>query len=236
MVTHTPVYHRFAGRLNEVRHLYRLSRSYELTKNKVKIGKADHVNALVRSAVVMLSAHVQGYVEDYADHIVHHVTTSGIDRSKLPDRLFYFAARKLIEPVQANTDPDNIIAKLREFDRNARALVLAPGPISTSLTAAPYKDGFGNPTTKEILKFFKRFGCEALEGDMKAKLKGRYPFAKNAVDFIVEQRSKIAHGGATATTTPKEFREYLQLVDVYCSAADYLLARHFNSKLGCRLW
>lgn len=236
MPTHTPAYHRFAERLREVRHLYQLCRAYEAAKAKVKLEKKEHVNALIRSAIVMLSAHIQGFVEDYADQIIEQLVKNGVDRSKLPDRLFYYATRKSIDAFRLSTEPDTIIGRLRDFDVSFRGLVLGTGPLSEAIIETDYKDGFGNPTSKEIGKFLRRFGYETFQADMKSRLKGKFLFAENAVNYVVGQRSKIAHGDVTATTTSKDFRAYLQLVEAYCAAADYSAAKHFKQALACRLW
>ena len=235
MPAHTPAYHKFSVRLDEVYHLYRLCRSYEAAKPKIKLEKPQHVNALVRSAVVMLSAHIQGFIEDYADQIVDRFVQDGVDRAKLPDRLFYYAVRQSIDAIRSANDPDVIVERIREFDSSFRQLVFGTGPTSPDLIGTGYKDGFGNPMPKEIAKFFRRFGYDSFEGDLKARLKAKYLVAANAIDFIVGQRSKIAHGDASATTTPKDFRAYLQLVISYCSAADYAAAKHFKAKFGCKL-
>jgi hypothetical protein len=235
MPSHTPAYIRFKSRLDEVYHLYRLCRSYEAAKPHLKLEKTAHVNALVRSAIVMLCAHIQGFIEDYADQVVDRFVQDGVDRAKLPDKLFYYAVRPSIDAIRSSSDPDVIIERLREFNALFGPLVLGPGAVSADLIGKGYKDGFGSPTVKEIAKFFRRFGYETFEADLKARLKAKYLVAANAVDHIITERTKIAHGDANATTTPKDFRAYLQLVISYLSVADFAAAKQFRRKFGCEL-
>lgn len=232
MPRHSPAYRRFQQRLFEVRHLHRLSRTYAAVSDKAKLEKPEHVNALIRAGVVLLSSHIQGFVEDYSDQLIDKMVADAIKINVLPDRLLFYASKSTMQKIQTSTDPDNTIAAIRDFVLSRGHLLNPASSVGAELIGSEYKDGFGNPTVKEICRFLKRFGYDEFKRDMERRLKGQYLIAANAVDQIVEQRNKIAHGDPVVTSTPKDFREYLDLVQRFCSHADLLANTHFR-RIGC---
>lgn len=234
MPARSPAYNRFCERLNEVWHLYKLCRAYRSVSYRGRLGRSHHVNALTRSAIVLLSSHVQGFIEDYAEQIVDRLVADCVPKNRLPDRLSYYAARQSIDRIKSATDPDTLIGEIKRLNGEFGELFYGDGSVPKSLVGTRYKDGFGNPTVREIRRFFRRFGYETYDHDLRRQLKRDYLIVCNAVDQVVEQRTKIAHGDTVVASTPKDLGQYVLLTQKFCSRTDLVAGVHFR-RIGCRI-
>lgn len=82
----SPAFKRLEERLAEVSHLHLVARKYAQMKKIIKHkDQVAHTNALVRSATVLLSSHIQGYVEDLSDIVIEHLIADDVDAVLVPD-------------------------------------------------------------------------------------------------------------------------------------------------------
>ena len=227
---------RFEDRLSEIAHLRKIAEKY--THLPVIISESDqaaHTNALVRAGTVLLSSHIQGFVEDLSDLVVDRLIRDEIAGIKIPDSLRFHATKAAIREIREATDAAKTIEKMRRYRADYGEILEQNGPISIKFASSGYKDGFGNPTTSEIKKFFGRFGIDDFNKRMAGKLKSDWPIVENAVNQIVDRRNKIAHGDSLATLTIGELVDYMKLTRKYASATDRVVTSHFRLK-GCRFW
>jgi hypothetical protein len=115
----------------------------------------------------------------------------------------------------------------RDADIWASGIIFnAPLPIDR------FMRGFAVPSTDEIKKFFSRFGYSDYQNDLALLLKSNYKICLNMVDQVVDQRNKIAHGDLVVTSTPKDVRDMIDLVTIYCRSTDQVVGSWFT-KQGC---
>lgn len=231
-MAYSRAFKRFDSRLEEVDHLRVLSRANHERLRRKEINQGFHSNALIRGATVLLSSHIQGYIEDLADLLIARVVASGNDGNVLPDTFRYFVMKGELTRIVQSDSPNNIIKTVRHIVANRHELLSLDTPLPSSLPDEKFKDSFGNPTTKEIGKFLTRLGILDLKNSLKKYLKNETYIASNAVDQIIDRRTKIAHGDPLATLTPEEFTKYLVLVRKFCAGTDKVACAHFRS-IGC---
>lgn len=232
----TAAVYRFDERISEVNHLKLMAKKYTAMKsilnNKDKLA---HNNALVRSATVLLSSHIQGYVEDVVELALEQLVVDQVSAEEIPDTLRFFAARSAIKPIRESGDPDAIIKKIRDLNTNHSKIIQKEGAVDPSFLGSEYKNGFANPTIDEIQKFLRRFGITDYDGQMGKRLKNEWPIISNAVNQIVDRRNKIAHGDVQATLTVQELHIYIGFSRKFVRATDKVITSTFRKK-GCKFW
>lgn len=232
----TESFRRFEDRLDEIKHLQLIAAKYNHLRAIINDkDKAAHSNALVRSATVLLSSHIQGYIEDISDLIVRHLINDQVDSAALPDSLRFYATKSAISAIRETSDPEQIVNRIRHYSTNFAEVLFVGGAATPRFAGTEYKDGLGNPTVEEIRKFFNRFGIKDYSGQMGKRLRNEWPIVENAVNQIVDRRNKIAHGDTQATLTVRELNDYVKLIRKFASASDRVVTSHFTAK-GCKFW
>lgn len=230
-MAYSRAFQKFEVRLEEVKHLKALGQSNVRTFRKKSVDSNFHTNALIRAATVLLSSHIQGYIEDLAELLLERAIASGKNGEIVPDTFRYQYLKGEISALRQSDDPEKLVRAARRLNAKSDILDISK-PLPSIDGDASYKDGFGNPTSAEIKRFLSRFGVQNLESSLKIYLKTQTYIASNAVDQIIDRRTKIAHGDPLATLTPTEFLAYLNLVRKYCAAIDRSACKHFK-KIGC---
>ncbi|MFO6429289.1 MAE_28990/MAE_18760 family HEPN-like nuclease [Erythrobacter sp. W302b] len=230
-MTYSRAFQKFEDRLEEVKHLKVLGNSRVRVIRKKLVDSSFHTNALIRAATVLLSSHIQGYVEDLAELLLERAIACGKNGDIMPDTFRYQYLKGEIKALRQSDDPDKLVRAARRLNAKSDILDITK-PLPSIEEDASYKDGFGNPTSTEIKKFLSRFGVKDLDISLKIYLKTQTYIAGNAVDQIIDRRTKIAHGDPSATLTPKDFLDYLNLVRKYCAAIDRSACKHFKN-IGC---
>lgn len=227
---------RLEQRFAEVAHLQLMARRYSQLRAVINDrDRAAHTNALVRAATVLLSGHIQGYVEDLSDVVVDRLVKDAVSASQIPETLRFHATKSLIRSIKETNDPVALVDKLRNYGSRTDEILRMTGPVSPHLMDSEYKDGFGNPTVEEVGNFFGRFGLNDYRSQMGRRLRREWPIVENAINQIVDRRNKIAHGDAMATLTVLEFSQYMRLARKFASATDRVVTVHFGKK-GCKFW
>jgi hypothetical protein len=225
-------FRRFETRLGEVTHLVSLSQR-KVSGRSIRLGSNEHSAALCRAATVLLSSHIQGYIEDLSDVIVGSLISGSISASRIPDSFRYHSSRKAIDSIVAVAG-DSRVQKIRDYFNEYGFLIDIEANVTERFEALPFKDGFGNPTVDEIKRFLRRFGFANFEGEMRRRLRADWLVVENAINQTIDRRNKIAHGDPLATLTPRDLRQYLSLVRKFCATADSVTTKHFRS-IGCAI-
>lgn len=227
---------RFDERIKEVNHLKLMARRYSAMKNLLNNkDRVDHNNALVRSATVLLSSHIQGYIEDIAEVTLERLIYDEVSANLIPDSLRFFATRSAIEAIRETKDPDTTIKRIRNVNQYHEKIIKLDGFVDPSFLDSEYKNGFSNPTIEEVRKFLSRFGINDFDGQMGNRLKNEWPIVSNAVNQIVDRRNKIAHGDVQATLTVNELEAYIKLAKKFVRTTDRVITSSFRKK-GCKYW
>ena len=232
MVRYTRAYSRFVDRLPEVEMLCRLAR--QQLRSEGPLRGARMANPLCRAGVVLLSSHIEGYVEDLSDIILHRVYESRTPKQALAPRFLYYFSKDLIDEINDTRDPDKISVKMRDLFERDKDIWSSNSEFQEELLSERFASGFSTPKFNEIRRFVARFGYGDYRQDMGRHLEAKFRPCINMVDNVVDQRNKIAHGDAIATATPSDLASMLHLVRLFCRSTDVVVGNWFRT-IGCSI-
>jgi hypothetical protein len=230
---YTPAYSRFVKRLEEVRTLLsaaRATRNSGLTRPPTAAGFAL-VNALCRGGVVLLSSHIEGYIEDLGEIAIDQVAARGVAKSAVSAEFRYYVSRDIINEIK-QAPPEKVAQRIEKLlNRDGHVWDSSP-QFTYALSSNIFVSDFDNPTHKRICRFFRRFGYESFERDLAIRLRAQFPICTNMVDQVISQRNKIAHGDYALVIAPNDLTQMVSLVKTYCREADCAVGDWFRG-IGC---
>ena len=231
MARYTTAYSKFVFNLKEVQALHKFAKE-QADGESMFNGSAAVRGALCRSAIVLLSSHVEGYIENLADIILYKIVEKRIRKTKLSPQFLYFLSKDLLDKICDTENPEGAAKKVQELFSRDYHIWDDSDYFGEDLQIDLFVSGFSNPKFVRIKRFFARFGYEDYSRDLGHNLKSNYKLCKNMVDNVVDQRNKIAHGDVTSTSTPRDLADMLELIQLYCRSTDEVIGGWF-SKLGC---
>lgn len=199
-------------------------------------GRKYGVEALNRAGVVLLSAHLEGFIEDLVKESIVVINANSVPMGKLPDRLRAVQTEKdLIEPI-------------REDDykkANARICKAAPTiakfwtdtelSSTTNLSAQPIIKVMNNPGTTLINRMFWYFKIDEVMELISWK-RANNKAVKDTINELVGKRNKIAHGTVEIKVTKPEVEKYEKYVKGVAVALDNKMAQFLKPLIGKDPW
>jgi len=204
------------ARLDEVRTLSALdpARSGDVSQPSVS-------NAVNRAAIVLLTAHVEGYLEDLVSEALDQFVANAAPVERLPLLLRALHAEHHLRQIEPMSD------------RNVRApriakMFAAEAPMWTTGTLAQAHmiqarlvcAEMSNPGSREIAAFLELIGVRI--EDYLAGIGASASLSQ--IDGLVHRRNQIAHGEANATGAFGDVDTYLGIVGA--------LAHHIDSAVA----
>ena len=187
------------------------------------------VNALCKSGVVLLSSHIEGYIEELGRDAITSIVDKGITKNEIPRAFRYYLSRDIIRRVRDSQSPDTISsAVIALFERDSHIWDRTT-KFSSSLSFDAFVGSLGNPSHKRIKKFLRRFGFENFEYELKKTLKAKYLPVINMMQQVITQRNRIAHGDYSTTGAPSDLETMIELSVLYCSTTDEIACTWFGS-------
>jgi hypothetical protein len=192
------------GRLNEVRLLSRL--------DPLRLGSArqdDLSNAVSKAGIVLLCAHLEGFLEDVAAEAIDLM----VGRAKIDDvplllrSLHVEEHLKALEPMK---DPKARAPKIERMFQSEADLWL-PGKVLQATMVRPKMvcSEMSNPGSREIRQFLELLDVDIEDYLLSIGESGLL----NRVNGLVARRNSIAHGEVSATVTNADVEQYLELVE-----------------------
>lgn len=231
MARYTTAYSSFIERLDEI-HVLRKSAAAKARLDPIKYRR--EINALCRGAIVLLSSHVEAYVKELGEVALEAMFDRKVDRKKISRRIFYHVSRELLENVSASDDPEKVVERTFFFIETDGDLWSKDGEFPRSLPSERFNRGFSNPKFEKIRSYFQRFGYSNYKNEIQAVLKARSAPVINLLDHLVDMRNSIAHGDPSASKTPDEIDEMINLITIYCRTTDVLFADWCQQSM-CRI-
>lgn len=217
MARYTPAYSSFVSRLNEVDDLRKTAIARE---REDAVRHRNHINALCRGSIVLLSAHLEAYIRELGETALEAIVINRVDRSRIAPRFFYHISKGILEEISDTKNHDKIAAKVFDFVATDSDFWQRTGAFGASLPAVVFSKGFSNPTYDKICTYLNRFGYEIYRHELARKLQANYQPATNMVNHLVDMRNKIAHGDPAASKTPSEVGEMILIIKLFCGATD----------------
>lgn len=226
MPRYTTAYSSFLSRKKEVELLQKMA---FIKERNDPMKQRDEINALCRSALVLLCAHLEAFIKELGEVALDSLHSKCIPRAKLSSRIYYHISKNYIDEVQDASDPDKIGERIFAFINNDLHFWSRIGPFPQPIEVDRFNKGFSNPAYKKIKTYFNRFGYLNYSTDLARVLRSNYQTTINMVDHLVDIRNKIAHGDLTATKTPSELSEITAIIQTYCKSTDSTFAAWWKS-------
>lgn len=227
MARFTPSYSSLMGRLDEVETLRLMAARFEKAD---AVGNRDAINALCRASVVMLSSHLEGYIKDLGELAIDSLHLNGEDRSKLAPRFFFHISKPDIDGIHESPDPNFIAEKVFSFLETEAKFWSKTGAFPAQIDAEKFNRGFSNPAFAKINSYIQRFGFIDFKRELKKSLRADFQVCVNMIDNLVGIRNQIAHGTVGVTYTPRELKDKVKLMKLFCSATDRAFATWWKTK------
>jgi hypothetical protein len=230
MARYTDAYSKLLGRLHEVDCLRVLARQGGgLNINPLAIRRS---RALYRGAVVLLSSHIEGFVEDLCILIVERIHGQGTPKAVFGGTFLYHFSKDIVARIKETNDPAGIATKIqilmsRDADIWDNSVAFQQAPSSQR-----FIDGFSTPKVENIRKMFARFGYASYLTDLRGHLAADGNACTNMVDKVVRERNNIAHGDVSITGTPSDVADMIMYVRLFCRGTDIVVANWCRST-GC---
>ena len=216
MTLFTIAYSDFTDRLKEVETLRKLANRYQNNLNPQD--KAS--SYLCRSAIVLLSSHLEGYIKDLATLTLDRIHQRSVCRSKIDGRLLYFLSKDILDEIKYTEDPKKISPKAHGFLYRDGSLWDKEGPFPNPIPSQRFIRYLENPKVDKIKSFLSRIGYDEFDHHLKSNLKSSYSSTTNQIDHLVDTRNKIAHGDADEEKTPTDIQLFLDDVRKFCIVLD----------------
>ncbi|MBX3057821.1 MAG: hypothetical protein KF770_15255 [Anaerolineae bacterium] len=230
MPRYTSAYSGFNRRLGEVETLLRMARDSALLLPSPN--NLARTNALCRSGVVLLSSHIEAYIEDLSEIALSHIVHLKVPKSMFSPRFRYYLSKDLILDIKNTNDPDSIADKIDRLLQRDNHIWGQISHFSQDLSPDIFHGDFSNPTHIKIRKLFARFGYSQFQYDLERFLAADFTPLSNMVNQVVDQRNKIAHGDFATAGSPSDLNDMIRLSKSYCRAVDKVVADWFKQQ-GC---
>jgi hypothetical protein len=226
----TSAYSSLLVRFNEIEVLLRLAR---LISASIAISiAAQQIDAICRSGVLLMSGHVEGYIEELGNIAIVRIGNRGLAKQRVSTQFKYYLSRDLIKAIKDSSNPRRISSNLDALLLRDLHIWDSTPVFSAQISSDVFLSDFSNPTHDRIKRFFSRFGYAHYQGDLERRMGANFLICRNMLDQVVDQRNKIAHGNTITTGTPTDLSQMLLLVKLYCREADCVVADWFRS-IGC---
>lgn len=230
MPRYTVAYSGFLLRLREVEALNQLAK-----KHAVRISNSKDIEtarALCRASIVLLSSHIEGYLEHLVGVILDRLSEGAMSKQKLASRFFYYFSKDLLDEISETKDPDKIAEKVKKLFHRDLEIWSTESTLSVPLPVERFISDFSNPNFERIKKFVARFGYNNYETELARMLQANFQPCRNMIDNVIEQRNKIAHGDVNVESTPNDVSNMLNLVRLFCRTTDTIVGNWFRNS-GC---
>lgn len=218
MSRYTVAYSDFLARLDEIEALRLLAA--RATRVRASPPHLVQAQALYRGAVVLLSSHIEGYVEDLCTLILERIHTHRVEKGCFANAFLYYFSKDIIDGIKDTGDPAVLAAKVKGLIARDVDIWSDDVAFGSPLPSDRFVHGFANPTVRDIKKLFNRFGYTNYYDDVARILRQDTSACTNMVNHVVSQRNKIAHGDRSVSGTPTDVANMVQYVRSYCRATD----------------
>jgi len=223
-------YSGFLHRIKEIVALKQLAKRKSLETNGIV--HPSLINTLCRAGVVLISSHLEGYIEELGEHALEQIHQKKVAKNKFSKSFRYHLVKRYVKSIRDTTDPEKLSDKIGVFISQWSDIWSTINTFRNALPTDSLIGGFSNPKHKHIRKFFRCFGYNTFDQDLRNQLTYDFDPCCNMIDQIIEQRNKIAHGDTTAPGTPSELEDMIRLVKKYCRNVDIVVGDWFRD-LGC---
>lgn len=198
-------YSDLSGRLEEVRVLSSLDpvRSGDLSKPATG-------NALCRASLVLLSSHLEGYLEDLVSEAIDTLVAHATPAHRLPLLLRAVHTEEHLRVIELVKDRNSRATKIEAMFASESSLWSSGARLTASMVRAKAVCGqMSNPGSREVRQFLEIVGVDI---DSHLVMHDSMDLL-NRVNGLVNRRNAVAHGEVDASATAGDVDAYLELVE-----------------------
>lgn len=219
-------------RLNDIAELLKAHRKV----SGDKVGRKYEVAALNRAGLVLLSAHLEGFIENLVEECVSLMHANGVAVANVPARLRAAQLEATVmKPVPQN---DHVTANKRVQEMAPTlANLWAPVTVVTNslLKASPILSQMSNPGTKEIDHVFWYFDIDKAMDHIWWNRAGNDAVKRN-INELVGKRNAIAHGNQNVNVWKSDVERYQKYVTGVAKALDKKMETKLHAILNQAPW
>lgn len=184
-------------------------------------------SALNRACLILLSAHLEGFLEDLAVEALDALVAANTPVHRLPLMLRAAHAEEHLARLDPIKDRNARAPRIQTLFENEMALWVGGNTLSPEMVRAKTVCGsMDNPGSTQVRHFLEMLGV-----DIRAHLQERGRTSTlSLVDTLVGRRNAIAHGDSSATVTGKDTDDYLAAVGELADEIDDAVS---GSVLAC---
>lgn len=189
-------------------------------------GAFPQSSAINRACLVLLCAHLEGYLEDVAVSALDVVGGHGIRVDALPLLLRALHAEEHLKSIEGVQDVHARAPRIMKMFKDESPL-WATGQVLTTSMLRPRTvcAEMSNPGSREVRQFLELIGVkidEHLTAAGKTVLLDR-------VNGLVARRNAIAHGDIGSSATSQDVDTYIQLINDLASEIDQAVSKALQS-------
>jgi hypothetical protein len=217
-------------RLDEVRLLVRL----RPVRRRFRRSDARTGDAVNRACVVVLTAHLEGFIEDLVIDMIDFLNQSTPATQDLPAVLLAAHVIVEIDEIAQIQDSDKRATRIDQLFRLHAPLWLDQRMTSGRLRAESITSGLGNPGAKEIARVLGVLGLSDVFSTVRLP-DGADP--EKRINELVGIRNSIAHGGGPSVRD-EQLETYVIAVESVALALDQAAAAHLQAmcRIPARPW
>jgi hypothetical protein len=209
-------------RLGEIRALLSLRPKRQLLRRQ-RNNIADAVN---RACVVVLVAHLEGFVEDLVGDVIDELDKLGPATVDVPTILLAAHVIGEVELIAEMTDRERRARKIEELFRTHSGMWLDTRLARGRLRATPIAADLSNPGGKEIARVLGLLGMRDVFASMVLP-DGADP--EKRMNELVGIRNSIAHGGGGPAIGDDQTDEYVRSVEAVGEGLERAAASHVQT-------
>jgi hypothetical protein len=212
-------YASLAGRLADINELMKAHRAV----GGKQVGRRFQVVALNRAGVVLLSAHLEGFIENLVEECIELLHTHKVAMGKIPERLR--AAQVETTVMKPIPQKDNVAANNRSQELGPILAILwnaTTEATDVNLKAKPIISQMNNPGTRDINHLFWYFGIDHVMGTISWQKAGNDGVLA-AINELVGRRNAIAHGDPGLKIWKSDVERYRSYVKGVAKALDDIM-------------
>lgn len=183
--------------------------------------------AVGRASVVILSSHLEGYVDSLNLEAVSVVNTAGIGAQQLSEALRLLHSKPAVEALTGTS-----------WEGQARAKLLAELITSDAWLWGRNQTGvlqpdrllmwMKSPNPKALMRYFRYWGIEDIFTRITRASHTRDDLWRRLKE-LVDKRNSIAHGDLATSATAADIRAYVKAVQTFAVRSDAVLARQLSA-------
>ncbi|WP_140873504.1 MAE_28990/MAE_18760 family HEPN-like nuclease [Myxococcus xanthus] len=192
-------------------------------------------NAINRACLILLSAHVEGFLEDVVVEALDALVTHGANVDQLPLLLRALHAEDHLKNIEHLKDVNMRAPKIEKMFITEAALWGIGTPIQQQMIRAKMVCGeMNNPGSREMRRFLALLGVDIENHLSRAGAAN----LTNQLNGLVGKRNAIAHGEVGASATFTDIDNYLSMISELCRHIDDAVAETIRKicKLSALPW